>query len=233
MVLLLRRAALGVGAAIAGTGTSLAFALQQPGPPRSALSPRPVVYYVASSLDGFIAGEGDDLSWLGGREDAVLAGANGELAEIDFGGFYAGVEYTVSGSRTYDWVRAQGVDDPYPTSTNYVLTSRAREREPDPRAIFADEPAAELVRRLRVAEGAPGRARGAVWIVGGGRLATQLLRAGLVDTLEVSVHPVLLGRGAPLVSAELGEARVDLRMREAVPIKNGVLRVVYDVVHAG
>jgi dihydrofolate reductase len=63
-----------------------------------------------------------------------------------------------------------------------------------------------------------------IWIVGGGDLAGQFYEAGLLDELQISVAPVTLGRGAPLLpraisrpplrllsAKAIGEAFVDLR----------------------
>ena len=48
-----------------------------------------------------------------------------------------------------------------------------------------------------------------VWIVGGGDLAGQFADAGLLDEVVVSIAPVTLGGGAPLLPR-----RIELRLDE-------------------
>jgi dihydrofolate reductase len=230
--MLLRRAAVPLALISAAGSNALATpsrAAPRSSPPRR----RRVIYYVACSLDGKIAGASDDISWLGGR-----AGALPFETKIDFNPFLAGVAYTVSGARTADVVAASGVSDPYPTSINYVLTRNPSNRpRPGGGDIVTSEDPVVLVKYLRDCEcehqyAGPGGASapdGAVWIVGGGNLAAQLFAAGVIDEVEVFIHPVILGRGVGL-AAELLEARIDLTVREVTPLANGIVRVRYDVV---
>ena len=48
-----------------------------------------------------------------------------------------------------------------------------------------------------------------IWVVGGGDLAGQFAGAGLLDEVIVSIAPVTLGAGAPLLPR-----RVELRLEE-------------------
>jgi dihydrofolate reductase len=57
-----------------------------------------VVYYVAVSLDGFIAGANDDISWL----DPYPA------TDVNYDEFIAGIDGLVMGRRTYEIVRSFG-----------------------------------------------------------------------------------------------------------------------------
>ena len=50
-----------------------------------------------------------------------------------------------------------------------------------------------------------------VWVVGGGDLVGQFDDAGLLDEIVVSVMPVFLGAGAPLLPRRLTSERVSLR----------------------
>ena len=49
-----------------------------------------------------------------------------------------------------------------------------------------------------------------IWIFGGGLLFRSFLEAGLVDTVEVAVIPVLLGGGVPLLPAPAERAKLKL-----------------------
>ncbi len=133
-----------------------------------------VVYYVASSADGYIAGPRGDLSWL----DPY----NGP--DYGYSSFYRKAAHLVMGSGTFD--TALGFDAwPYPGKSVTVFTSKRYRRIPEGVRLFRNSPG-----RFR--------ARGTVWLVGGGKLAASFLNAGLIDELRLFVIPVILGAGTPL-----------------------------------
>ena len=70
-----------------------------------------------------------------------------------------------------------------------------------------------------------------VWLFGGGELFRTLLAAGLVDTVEVAVIPVLLGGGIPLLPSPGPHAGLQLTSHRLYE-KSGIVFVVYDVVRA-
>ena len=47
------------------------------------------------------------------------------------------------------------------------------------------------------------RARGGIWLFGGGQVASALLRAGLVDEAVIGVLPIILGAGRRLFVGEM------------------------------
>ncbi|MDH4185222.1 MAG: dihydrofolate reductase family protein, partial [Nitrospinota bacterium] len=66
-----------------------------------------------------------------------------------------------------------------------------------------DDPAG-FTRSLKTAEG------GKIWLVGGAQINGLLMRAGLVDEIVASIHPVVLGAGRPLFGMEAGERKYEL-----------------------
>lgn len=145
-----------------------------------------VVYYVAASLDGYIATSDGGLEWLSPFEAA------GE--DYGYNDFYAGVDAIFIGRRTYElvrempswpyagkpcWVFGRGTVEPL--GPDVTLTGK------EPGAVLA-ELEAQGVRRA--------------WLVGGGRLASAFRAAGLITEYIVSVVPVILGSGIPLFDAE-------------------------------
>jgi dihydrofolate reductase len=65
-----------------------------------------------------------------------------------------------------------------------------------------------------------------VWLMGGGKLFRSLLDAKLVDAVDVTVIPVLLGSGVSLVPAG---HRCPLRLEECKPLPSGILMLEYTV----
>jgi len=162
------------------------------------------IYYCASSLDGFIAGADDSLAWLMGYEGS-FEGEGAEPGPMAEGGsyerFYEGVGALVSGSATYEFILDhEGSEWPYRGKPYWVLSSREL-RMP------ADETADVRITRAGVAEVHEEMAAAAgerdLWIVGGGNVASQFADAGLLDELQLTVVPVVLGAGKPLFDRRL------------------------------
>lgn len=144
-------------------------------------------YLVASSVDGFIATEDHDLDWL-------MAVPGGEDETNPYGDFIAGVGAVAMGASTYEWVLRHD-DGPWPYSQpTWVFTHRALPVREGGDLRFTDGPVPDV--HAAMAEAAGDRN---IWLVGGGDLVGQFLDHDLVDELIVSITPVLLGRGAPLL----------------------------------
>lgn len=140
--------------------------------------------FIATSLDGFIAGPNDDLSWLP-TDDLPGEGA------VDFGAFMAEVGALLMGRRTFDMVA--GFDGPWPYGDTPVVVASHRE-------LVTDVPSVSRVEGTmdEVVAAALKAAAGKDVYVDGGTMVQQALAAGLVDELILSVVPILLGGGVPL-----------------------------------
>ncbi len=161
-------------------------------------------YYTATSLDGFIADPDDSLAWLLRQPQDEGGGAQ------DYDAFIAGIGALVMGSTTYEWILAHlertGEAWFYDQPT-WVMTSRDLPRYDGADLRFASGPVTELAGELTAAAGERG-----VWVVGGGDLAGQFADAGLLDEVVVSIAPVTLGAGRPLLPR-----RLELRLLETAP----------------
>ncbi|NEM92158.1 dihydrofolate reductase family protein [Galbitalea soli] len=106
------------------------------------------------------------------------------------------------------------------TTTPKVLVSRTRAAaDYDTRVIGGDDAIDQLAALRSETEGAIG--------VGGAHLATQLLRAGLLDELLLFTHPVILGAGRPLFDDGVTPLELDLIQQDA--FAEGVTRHRYAV----
>jgi len=140
---------------------------------------QPVRYYVATTLDGFIADLDGGFDFFV-HDDALIADFFASLKE-DYGA-------VVMGRATYEVGLAQGVADPYPWLRTYVVSTTLESVEsPVTLLRTVDE-----VARLKEEETAP------IWLCGGGALASALHEAELLDELELKVNPVVAGDGIPL-----------------------------------
>ena len=168
-----------------------------------------VVYYVACSLDGYIATASGGIEWL----------APFEASDEDYGyaSFYESIDSVILGSRTYEQALTFG-EWPYPGKPAWVLSKRRL--KPASASIFVTHAAPEVV-----ASEIESRGLTRAWLVGGGTLAGSFQAAGLITDYIVSVIPVILGDGVPL----LGGAGVEQRLRllDTTPYRDGVLQVRY------
>jgi dihydrofolate reductase len=144
-------------------------------------------YYVAASIDGFIADRDNGLGWL------MQFGF--EEFTADYEAFLADVGVVVMGSRTYEWLLAEGSPWAYSDQAAWVLTTRELPPIEGGSGIrFAAGDIAGLHAEWVAAAGGKN-----VWVVGGGDVAAQVADAGLLDEIVLTTMPVVLGAGAPLL----------------------------------
>lgn len=154
-----------------------------------------LIYYVASSLDGFIADEYDSLDWL-------LSHAQEPGGGNDYDSFIANIGAIAMGSTTYEWVLANGgwsYEMPAWVLTTRDLAAPASTAADGPADVrFARGDVTAVYEAMRQAAGEKD-----LWVVGGGELAGQFADAGLLDEVHLSIAPVTLGRGRPLLPRRL------------------------------
>jgi dihydrofolate reductase len=149
-------------------------------------------YYTASSLDGFLADEHHSLEWLFQFPQDI---------ETDYLPFLSQVGALCMGSHTYEWLWRHhfAPDAPQPmawpyTQPTWVFTSRVLPRLDGADVTFVRGDVRPVHRAMQAAAGAQN-----IWIMGGGELAGQFSDAGLLDELIITIAPVTLGRGMPLL----------------------------------
>jgi dihydrofolate reductase len=161
--------------------------------------------YLAISADGKIADSQGGVGWLE-RFDGV---------QIGFDEFLNSQRAIVMGRTTYDQVLTFG-KWPYEGKDVVVVTSRplggAPERVSAYSGVLSDIP--NVLPR-----------DGDIWVLGGGKLVTAMLAAGLVDRLELFVMPLVLGGGVPLITPDAGDIELDLVGSQTHDL--GIVELVY------
>lgn len=170
-----------------------------------------LIYYVAASLDGYIARPDGRVDWLQPIE------ASGD--DHGYQAFYASIDGLLMGRGTYDTVLGFAGDWPYPDKPCRVLTRHPMEQTPAG-VIARHASPAEALSELE----ALGCQR--IWLVGGGALAGTCFAAGLLDELVVSLVPYLLGAGIPLFATGLER---HLKLHEQRSFSSGVVQLHYQV----
>jgi dihydrofolate reductase len=161
------------------------------------------------SLDGFIAGPNGEADWI------VMD------PSIDFAALFAEFDTLVMGRKTYEVMTAQGGPGGVPGLDVVVFSRTLPPITRKGLRIVKDDPR-EVVAALK------GKAGRDIWLFGGGVLFRSLLDAGLVDSVEVAVIPVLLGSGVPLVTPG-GTTKLVLVDHKALPA-SGIVALSYSVV---
>lgn len=150
-----------------------------------------IQYFVASSLDGFIATTKDDLGWL-------LEFDGFEGGKESYETFMAGVGCIVMGGETFTWLMEHEPGNwPYPATPCYVFTRHEHAAPAGSDITFVRGAVREFIQDFRQSAGGKN-----VWVVGGGNLAAQFAEDGLLDELIVSLIPVVLGEGKQLLPLE-------------------------------
>jgi dihydrofolate reductase len=147
--------------------------------------------YIASSIDGFIAGPDDDLSWLPAA-DQIAGATDTDPDALQYDDFIAGVGALLMGRGTYDVVRGFGGPWPYGDRTVLVATNRALDEDPPATVRAVQGSIVELI------EEAKNAADGMDVYLDGGTLVRQAAEADLVDDLTITIAPIALGSGHPL-----------------------------------
>jgi len=164
---------------------------------------RKLIYFIATTLDGFIAREDgslDGFSWneefiaylLSEFPETIPAHLKEETGSRDQNRVF---DTVLMGRKTYEVGLKHGVTNPYPTLDQFVF-SRTMKESPDENITLISENAVEIVRSLKEK---PGKA---IWICGGSESATLLLKFDLIDQIIVKVNPMILSSGIQLFSGE-------------------------------
>ena len=168
---------------------------------------RSLVYSVAASLDGFIAGPKGEFDWI--IQDPTM----------DFGEIFRGFDTLVMGRSSYELMLREG-HSPKEFGMKVFVASTTLEpnAHPDVEVI-----ASGLVETVAGLKRKPGKE---IWLFGGGILFRSLLDAGLVDRVDLSIIPVLLGEGIPLVPPG---PRCQLLFKDSRTFPSGIVSLTYEV----
>jgi dihydrofolate reductase len=168
-----------------------------------------IVYYVAASLDGFIATPDGGIEWLKPYESA------GE--DYGYAEFYASVDAVLLGRRTYEQCLAFP-EWPYPGKPCWIFSRTLSDMSEAAVRFTSESPSTAM--KYVAAEGVR-----RAWLVGGAALAGAFRAERLISEYIVSVIPIVLGAGVPLFS---GPGPVEtLRLMNLRPYANGVLQLRY------
>lgn len=179
-----------------------------------------VILNIAISLDGYVANLDDGIDWLESYDD---------LSEYGFDEFIAGIGAIVMGKRSYDigvksgWFEGK----PYGPSSVFVVCEEKPLTVPSPDLgdfVFIESGIEATYEAARHAAGEKN-----IYLFGGPSIVQQSLNLGLVDEMQLSIVPVLLGKGISLF-ANLEERRIQLERTDIKPFSKGLTAIHYRVI---
>ncbi|UYL08450.1 dihydrofolate reductase family protein [Bdellovibrio sp. SKB1291214] len=175
-------------------------------------------YYVAVSIDGFIAKADDSLDWVRHipqhNSFSVLGGEAVDLFE--YHRFFSSVDVLVMGRRTFE-VLMSFMEFPYPDKRVFVCTRGEVDTRDLALVTVTNEDPVSLVDNLKH------EFKNRIWIVGGGGLAATLMKGGVIDEIILTLVPTVLGSGIRLFGE--GNFEQDWERKELVALNNGLTQI--------
>ncbi|HEY0744585.1 MAG TPA: dihydrofolate reductase family protein [Chryseosolibacter sp.] len=174
---------------------------------------RRIIYYVASSIDGFISGRNEDISGFVGTGNGVDKYLE-DLNKFDT---------VIMGKNTYEFGYKFGLkagQAPYKHMKNYVISESLSFSSCDPNVYVIKRSIAEIEKIQRD----PGTD---IYLCGGGKLASWLLEHKKIMSIKLKLNPLIQGQGTPLFQNSNGSFQ--LKLVEHQEYEHGLLMITYDV----
>jgi dihydrofolate reductase len=174
---------------------------------------RRIIVHIATSADGYIARPDGNLDWLTSRP-----------APKGFYGmpqFMRSVDAKLLGRKTFEVSLELGAH--FSANDKHYVFSR----QPPPKSVpagveFVSQPIDVFAKRLRQQAGKN------IWMMGGGEIIASFLDKGLIDEFIITVVPIFIGEGIPLIAPR--HLSVPLKLRSSKPFPDGVVQAHYEIV---
>lgn len=162
-------------------------------------------------LDGYIAGPNGEIDWIASDPD------------VDFAALSAQFDTAVMGRKTFLAALQHGGNGAMPGLDVVVFSGTLRSADYPAVSVVNSDPV-ETARSLEAERGKD------IWLFGGRCLFRTLLEAGLADTVEPAIVPVLLGAGTPMLPSLASRTELSLTGHRLYP-KSGIVVLEYAVDH--
>ena len=174
-----------------------------------------IIYYVASSLDGFISGTNDDVSKF------IYQGKGVERYLEDLKSF----QTVIMGRKTYEFGYQFGVVPGQPSPTyahmkHFIFSDSMKLDDKSDQVEIKPISREEVV---KIKNESPTD----IYLCGGGQLAGWLLENGLIDQIKLKLNPITLGEGVALFGQN--KVSADWKLIESEKYDNGLLLLTYDL----
>ena len=176
---------------------------------------RKIIYYVASSIDGFIAGPHDDISGFVGQGNGVEKYLN-DLQQFDT---------VIMGRNTYEFGYEFGLKPgkpAYPHMRHYIFSTSLVFTDRDPNVHIKKIDIGEVV-KIRTQPGTD------IYLCGGGQFAGWLLDHKQIDVLKIKLNPLVLGQGVKMFGNSKSTFKTALL--DAATYDNGLQIVTHKLIY--
>jgi dihydrofolate reductase len=174
---------------------------------------RKVVLYIAQSLDGYIARENDDISWL-----SIV---DRDYEDYGYDEFIKTIDTVFMGRKTYEKVLTLGVEFPHKDKTCYVLSKKLLGA--DENVQFFNGSIVDLITEIKAQQGKD------IFLDGGSELVRLFRDNNLIDEYVISIIPILLGKGIRLFRET--ESENNLRLVKSETFESGLVKLKYERVN--
>ncbi len=157
---------------------------------------RKLSLFIATSLDGYIAKDNDNLDFL------KLVEKEGE--DYGYAEFTVNIDTIILGRKTYDWVLREIGTSHYDNGDRDVYVITRSPRPDSGRTKFYTGSLTDLIQQLRSQNGKD------IYCDGGAEIVNELIKSDLIDEYIISIVPVLLGSGVRLFKSERPEQVLEL-----------------------
>ena len=178
---------------------------------------RKIKLFISSSLDGYIAKEDEDTSWLFSDED------------YGYKKFYDSIDTVIMGRKTYQ--KALKLEEyPFKEKNCYIFTKNTiftttgtdtLKRTTDENIKVINN-VIDFIKNLVNADGKN------IWLVGGSEIISILMNANMVDEIILSIHPLILGNGISLFR-EI-KRQIKLKVLNSITYNSGLIQIHYKII---
>ena len=171
-----------------------------------------VILYIATSLDGYIAGKNGDISWLEKYQT--------KDDDYGYGDFYKSISAAIMGANTYrqeltfkEW--------PHPDKRTYVISNSKLEKPRNADIEFYNGSLSKLINNIK------DRDKKDIWLVGGSQLIASFINEELLEEARIFIIPTILKEGIPLFKSI--EKEIQLSFVKSKEYLNCVVELNYSV----
>ena len=173
---------------------------------------RNVIVHIATSADGFIARPDGDIEWLTSRPKPE--------GFYGLSNFMTSIDTKLIGRKTYELSLRMGAT--FDSTNRYIVFSRQAPPADAPAGVeFVNGAIGQFLSRLREHPGKD------IWLMGGGELIASFLDEHAIDEFVISVVPVFIGDGIPLIARR--HRHVPLELQSVEGFEDGVVQLRYRV----
>lgn len=161
---------------------------------------RKIIYYVATSIDGYIMGVDENMGSFVGTG----SGLEKYLADLQ------NFDTVIMGRKTYEFGYKYGVvpgQPAYPHMRHYIFSKTLKFEKPHEK-IIVKKPDLDFIKQLKNETGTD------IYLCGGGIFAGWLLDNGLIDMVKIKLNPLVLGGGVRLFGNSKKEFKLELKNTE-------------------